>query len=323
MPHDALAITDHAALAELVPLAEAATSFAKQARSDATRRAYSQQWARFASWCDGHGLMSCPARPETVALYLTAAAQDGLSVSTMSLALTAIATAHRTSGHESPRGAVVVQETWRGIKRSSGGAQRRVAPVVATELRRMVAALPDGVRGVRDRALLVVGFAGAFRRSELAALQVADVDFTDDGVVVALRRSKVDQEGRGVTVGLPFGSDKSTCPVRTLRAWIEVAELADGPLFRALGRWGDIRGGLCGRDVARVVKAAASGAGLDPAKYSGHSLRAGLATTAAKAGKSDRSIMRQGRWSSRTMVDRYVREATLLDGDNAAAGIGL
>ena len=187
----------------------------------------------------------------------------------------------------------------------------------------MVEALPVDARGLRDRALLVVGLAGGFRRSELVALEVADLAFTDDGLVVTVRRSKTDQEGEGATVGLPYGGNPDTCPVRVLRAWLEAHGIESGPAFREVTRAGVVtERPASDRAVDRAVKRAAKAAGLDVDRLSAHSLRAGLATSAARAGKADRAIMRQGRWKSRTMVDRYVREASLFR-ENAATGIGL
>lgn len=177
--------------------------------------------------------------------------------------------------------------------------------------------------GARDRALLVVGFAGAFRRSELVGLNVEDLRFEPDGLVVTIRASKTDQERAGVDLGLPFGSDPATCPVRSVRAWLALAGVGEGPVFRSVSRHGNVGGRLSGRDVARIIKRSVTRVGLDPAMFAGHSLRAGLATSAARAGKSDGAIARQGRWASHAMVHVYVRAGRLLDGDNAASGIGL
>ncbi|MBZ0120678.1 MAG: site-specific integrase, partial [Sandaracinaceae bacterium] len=163
--------------------------------------------------------------------------------------------------------------------------------------------------GRRDRALLMVGFAAALRRSELVALDVPDLGFTADGLELALGRTKTDQEEQGVRAGVPFGSDRATCPVRALRAWLEDAAMVEGAVFRSVSRHGRLGGRLSDRDVARIVRRTALRGGLDPSRYTGHSLRAGLAPSAAKAGKRDRAIMKQGRWRSRAMVDRYVRDA--------------
>src|SRR5262249_12646788 len=143
-------------------------------------------------------------------------------------------------------------------------------------------------------ALVLLGFAGAFRRSELVGLDVADLDFGNDGLTVTLRRSKTDQEGQGRKVGIPYGSNPQTCPVRSLRAWIEVSAIVVGPVFRSVDRHGRVQPArLGGGDVARVVKKLARRAGLDAAKYAGHSLRAGHATSAAIAGATERSIAAQ------------------------------
>jgi len=182
---------------------------------------------------------------------------------------------------------------------------------------------PTSLIGVRDRALLLVGFAGAFRRSELVSLDVADVAFGADGLIVQLRRSKTDQEGEGRKVGLPFGSNPLTCPVRAVRAWLDVAVIVRGPIFRPVDRHGNVAGTqLTDQSVALVVKRCAKAAGLDPRRYAGHSLRSGLATAAAMADVSERAIMAQTGHKSLPMVRRYIRDGSLFR-RNAAAAVGL
>jgi integrase len=187
----------------------------------------------------------------------------------------------------------------------------------------MVDAADVGPLGLRDRALLLLGFAGAFRRSELVALNFEDCVFTRDGLVVTVRRSKTDQEGQGRRVGIPYGSTPETCPVRTVQDWIAQAGISSGPLLRSVSRHGQVQpGGLAGIDVARIVKKLAERAGLDSAKYAGHSLRAGHATTAAIAGASERSIMNQTGHRGVQMVRRYIREGSLWR-ENSATKLGL
>jgi len=188
------------------------------------------------------------------------------------------------------------------------------------DVRSMVAELGDSAIDVRDRALLLVGFAGALRRSELVALDVADVAFEKQGVVLALRRSKTNQEGNDERIAIPYGSDCTTCPVRALQAWLELVD--DGPLFRSIDRHGNVGGRLSDHSVALVVKKLANVAGLDAAKVAGHSLRSGFATSAARAGKSEAAIMRQTRHKSVTVARRYIRQGTKWD-DHAGHGIGL
>ena len=197
------------------------------------------------------------------------------------------------------------------------------APVLVEQLRAMLGGLGDTMLGARDRALLGLGFAGAFRRSELVGLDVSDLAFTGDGLEVTIRRSKTDQEGAGRKVGIPYGSTPSTCPVRAVRAWLELAGIVEGPVLRSVNRHGQLSAErLTDRTVALVVKRAALVVGLDPSRLAGHSLRAGLATAAAKAGKSERAIMAQTGHRSVTMVRRYIRDANLFS-DNAASGLAL
>jgi len=222
-------------------------------------------------------------------------------------------------GLESPTSAGMVRNTLKGI----GTATAPKAPTLTDDIRAMVDATDAGLIGARDRALVLLGFAGAFRRSELVCLDIEDCSFGKDGLTVTLRRSKTDQDGAGRKIGIPYGSNPETCPVRTIQAWIEQAVLSDGALFRSINRHGQVQaGGLSGMDVARVVKKLAERAGLDPAKYAGHSLRAGHATSAAIAGASERSIMKQTGHRSVQMVRRYIRDGSLFR-ENSAGKLGL
>jgi integrase len=317
----ALVVTQPADI--IAPAVDRARSYAANAKAPATRRAYASDWHHFEAWCSGAGLPSLPAAPETVAVYIAALAETHRPA-TLSRRMAAIAAAHKAIGQESPasmrHGAVA--SVWRGIRRTHGVAQHAKAPVLVENLRAMVRSLRPGVIGIRDRALLLIGFAGAFRRSELVALDLEDVQFTGDGLVILLRRSKTDQEGAGRRVGLPYGSNPDTCPVRALRAWIEASGIDAGPLFRSITRHGKIQGRLSGFAVALIVKQYVGAVGLEPGAYSGHSLRAGLATAAAIAGASERAIMTQTGHRSAAMLRRYIRDASLFR-ENAAATVGL
>ncbi len=217
----------------------------------------------------------------------------------------------------------MVANTMEGIRRTKGTAPAQKAAALTDDIRAMVGASDIGLIGTRDSALVLLGFAGAFRRSELVALDMEDCAFGKDGLTVTLRRSKTDQDSAGRKIGIPYGSNPETCPVRNCQAWIEQAGVTTGPLFRSVSRHGQVQGGrLSGVDVARVVKKLAERAGLDPAKYAGHSLRAGHATSAAIAGASERSIMKQTGHRSVQMVRRYIRDGSLFR-ENSAGKLGL
>ena len=306
----------------LATYGQQARDYARQAKSNNTRRAYASDWDDFARWCQPYGFVPLPAKPETVALYLTALA-DALKPSTLGRRLATISQVHQAAGHETPTAAAPVRLVWAGIRRAKGTDQHGKAPAVTAELRRMVDTLENSLIGVRDRALLLIGFAGAFRRSELVGLDVRDVLSGHDGLTVFIRRSKMDQEGQGRKVGIPYGSHTHTCPVRAYAGWLEKCGLTEGPVFRSVTRHGKLQPGrLSDRAVALIVKRAAEKAGLDPDKYAGHSLRAGLATSAAQAGVSERSIMAQTGHKSVVVARRYIRDGSLFR-DNAAAQVGL
>jgi integrase len=316
--------------ADLDDLAKAALGYARFNRATSTQRAYANDWAHFCAWTAAHGLDSLPAAPETVALYVTDLASTPQSTtgaplrpSTINRRLAAIAVHHKRAGYDSPSSAPGVREIMKGIRRSLRVAQREAAPAGIGEIRRMIAHLPSDIAGTRDRALLLVGFAGATRRSELVGLDVADIIEGDQGLAIIIRSSKTDQEGRGRQVAIPRGHDPETCPVRALQGWLEAAAIDDGPVFRPIDRHGNIASArLSDRAVALIVKRAAEGAGLDPTRYSGHSLRAGFATTAAANGAPERAIANQTGHKSMEVLRRYVRHGSLFT-DNAATMLGL
>ncbi len=309
-------------LTALEEAAERAREYVGQARAANTLRGYRADWAHFEAWCRDHGLSSLPASPESVALYLATLAETH-KASTLQRHLSSISQAHKAAGLETPTAHVAVRAVWAGIRRARGVAQEGKAPAVTDDVRAMVASLPYSLLGSRDRVLLLLGFAGAFRRSELVSLDIGDVQETREGLVATLRRSKTDQEGEGRKVGIPYGSNPATCPVRSLRGWIEASGIEEGPLFRGVDRHGRLLPNrLSDKAVSLVVKRRAQAAGLDPSKYSGHSLRAGLATSAAAAGVSERAIMAQTGHRSLHVVRRYIRDGSLFT-ENAAARVGL
>ena len=310
--------------ADLVPSPslDQAREFIRASKAENTLRGYESDWREFCAWCEGHGAGPLPAAPETVAAYIAECAGH-LKPGSIQRRLNAIAEAHKAAGLDSPTAAGMVKNTMKGIRRTLGTAPAQKSPTLTDDIRAMVDAADAGLIGARDRALILLGFAGAFRRSELVALDIEDCTFGKDGLTITLRRSKTDQQAAGRKIGIPYGSNPETCPVRTVQEWIEAAAIASGPLFRAVSRHGQMRARrLSPIDVARVVKKLADRSGLDPEKYAGHSLRAGHATSAAIAGASERSIMNQTGHRSVQMVRRYIRDGSLFR-ENSAGKLGL
>ncbi len=261
-----------------------------------------------------------PRDPHTVALFL---ADLPGRPSTLRRKFAAIAVMRRAAGHDSPTEHGVVRATFAGIRRERGVAARPKTALLVDELRAAVATCGERRIDVRDRALVLLGFAGALRRSELVGLDAGDVRFEDEGLVLRLRRSKTNQEGELEEVAVLYGSDPRTCPVRAVQAWLATRGIRDGPLFRAVDRAGRVgRGRLTARIVGERVKKIGARSGLDPQSYAAHSLRSGFATSAARANKSEAAIMRQGRWKSIPVARRYIRAGSRWH-DHAGAGIGL
>jgi integrase len=306
----------------MAEIASDARDYVAASRAENTTRVYRTGWAQFTAWCGEHGVTALPAGPETVACYVADLAKVA-KPATIDARLAAISAAHRAAGHDSPTKEEAVRLVRRGVRRTLGTAQRQVRPVTVPDLRTMVGGLGTGPAGCRDRALLLLGFAGALRRSELVGLDEADLTESSDGLTVRLRRSKTDQEGAGRSVGIPYGSNPATCPVRAWRAWLELSGITEGPAFRSVDRHGRIGATrLTGQAVALVLKRRAARVGLNPDEVAGHSLRAGLATSAAAAGVQERVIAVQTGHRGTAMLRRYIREGSLFR-ENAASAVGL
>jgi integrase len=297
--------------------------YVERAKAPATWKAYKGAWSHFTGWCEQHGHTPLPASPLVVILYLEALGLEGRKVSTMNRQVAAIAQVHRAHNLPSPTDAAEFRVPWAGIRRTFGAPAKKALPATTDKIRAMIATLnTDEPLGCRDAALILVGFAGAFRRSELVALDVADVTRVDDGLKALIRRSKTDQESQGRTVGIPYGSHRRTCPVRSYQAWLEMAWIRSGPVFRPVDRHGHISDTrLSDRAVDLIIRRAAERAGLGDG-YSGHSLRAGLATAAAAAGVPTPEIKRQTGHKSLEVLHGCIREGSLFR-NNAAAQVGL
>jgi integrase len=281
--------------------------------ADNTQLAYLSDLKQFEIWGG-----QIPAPPEMVASYL--ASQAGrLSVATLVRRLAAIAKAHSAKGLPSPTTTEIVKSALRGIKRTQGTSQRQSKPLLREDLFLTLDRMKDRPKDLRDRALLLIGFAGGFRRSELVGLDRADIETVREGLVVTLRRSKTDQEAAGRKIGIPYGRTRH-CPVRALEAWFALSGVPSGPLFRHVDRHGRIHTKrLSGEAVSLVIRERLATAGIDPSGFSGHSLRAGFATSAAQAGVTMTKIRAQTGHASDAMLGRYIRDGELFIGN--AAGV--
>ena len=296
---------------------QAAYDYAVAEKSEATRRAYKGDFDAFQAYCDGRGVAALPATPATVAAYLAALAGKGLRPSSIQRATAAIRYAHKLAGHEAPTNAEAVKATLRGIRRTVGTAKDQKTAATSHCLYEMLAACPATLRGKRDRALLVLGFAGAFRRSELVALTVEDITAKDNGYQVTIRRSKTDQTGEGQTIAILSGTRMR--PVEAVREWLEAAGITTGPIFRPINKAGRVSDkAMTAESAAAVVKEYAEACGHDPAKFGGHSLRAGFLTSAAENGANIFKMMEVSRHKSVDTLRSYVRRADLFK-DHAGA----
>jgi site-specific recombinase XerD len=277
-----------------------AADYAAASKSTATRRAYQSDFNHFAAWCALSGETPLPASAGIVAAYLASLADAGLKASTITRRCAAIACAHRLAGCEPPTAAEPVKAVLRGIRRTIGAAVTGKAPATARAIQAMLRRIPDTPAGKRDRALLLIGFSAALRRSELVALNLADIETVPEGIIVHVRRGKTDQEGQGAAIAIPRGSKLK--PVEALTAWLDARKSsipvnltpdvkAAMPLFISIAKGGRPGGRLSGRAVALIVKRWAGAAKLDPALFAGHSLRAGFVTSALEAGADTFKIM--------------------------------
>lgn len=324
-PAQSTAVADGSLPRQPVPLDEMVGSYARASRADNTWRAYRADFDRFERWCAAQqpAVPAVPATPATLARYLAAHAASHRPA-TVARWCSAITAAHDLAGHPSPARDEQVRTVLAGIRRTHRVRPERVAAAGPDSLRAMITGLdPDQPRDARDRALLVIGFAAALRRSELAALEQGDITVDDVGLRLFVATSKTDQESTGHTRGLARGTDPRTCPVTAWLDWHAHHEPGRprGAAFVRVDRWGHLGASLSTRSVARIVAARAAGAGLD-GHWSGHSLRRGFATTAYASGASELALMRHGRWRSASAMRAYIDEGTVWS-NNPTGQLGL
>jgi site-specific recombinase XerD len=301
-----------------------------------TKTAYASDWKHFEAWCAALGIAALPASVDTVISYLSELptmehsarhgrgtrkqTKAGYSVATIERRLASIATRHKLTGHENPCAHEHVHQVLCGIRRTTGVAPRRKAAMLTEHLRRLRRVGDDSLQARRDRALLLVGFSGAFRRSELIGIDVEHCQFAERTLTITLLKSKTDQEQRGRKVVIHAGG--ALCPIAALRAWLDAAQITTGAVFRSFRKGGAMGGRLSTEGAALIIKRYANAVGLDSAEYAGHSLRAGHVTQAILRGESAHAIMAMTGHASRAMVDRYFRDVEPLR-HNSSANLGL
>lgn len=329
-------------------LLDTAKEFAENANAKNTKRGYRADLQEFLDWCEKDGVQGLPADSQTIRAYMAYMGTVGnkgnpkkpdpigkpYKWSSIERKLAAISRAHemyqkvweeqhgKKCEWTNPVKDELVREVRKGMRRTLGTAFQQKDALLIEDLRRVLQALPENRIGIRDRALLLVAFTGCLRGSEVVALNMEDITFQRDGVRVVIRQSKTDQDKQGDIIGLPYGSNPLTCPVRALQDWIEEAQITEGALFRHVTRHGHVRERLTTKSFAKIVKRSVKRIGLDEERFSGHSLRSGFITTSARAGKQEALIMKQSRHKSLPVLRRYIREGKLFE-DNPASGIGL
>ena len=274
----------------------------KSSKAANTLRAYKADYKDFARFCIKHGFKSMPTEPKILSLYLTHLSQTS-KFSTLKRRLASISVIHRISGHYIDTKHPMITENLMGIKRIKGSYQKAKKPLLIDDLKSIVNVIDkdqNEKRKAKDRALILIGFAGGFRRSELVAILYEDIDFVSEGVKIFIRRSKTDQSGEGMIKGIPYFSNTDYCPVISLKDWLQKLETKSGKIFD-----------MSDKSVALIIKKYAAIAGLDSNKYSGHSLRSGFATSVAELGAEERSIMAMTGHKTTQMVRRYIQEANL------------
>ena len=274
----------------------------RSSKASNTLRAYKSDYKDFSSFCLKNGFKPMPSAPKIISLYLTYLSKS-CKFSTLKRRLASISVIHRLSGHYIDTKHPMITENLMGIKRVKGSHQKAKKPILIDELKLIVNAIDkdkNEKNRFKNRALILVGFAGGFRRSELVAIVNEDVDFVPEGVKIFVKRSKTDQSGEGMTKGIPYFSNSDYCPVISLKNWIEKSEIKSGKIFD-----------MSDKSVALTIKKYTALVGLDSNKYSGHSLRSGFATSTAELGAEERSIMAMTGHKTTQMVRRYIQEANL------------
>ena len=275
----------------------------KNSKSTNTLRAYQSDYKDFSIFCTKNGFQAMPTEPKILSLYITHLASYS-KFSTLKRRLASISIIHKTKGHYIDTKHPIIVENLMGIKRTNGSNQKGKKPLLINDLKLLIQAIDESkeknIRKIRDKALVLIGFSGGFRRSELVDIEYEDIEFVEEGVKIFVKRSKTDQSGEGMTKAIPYFDNINFCPVKALNKWVLEAQLKDGKIFN-----------ISDKSVALIIKKYANYAGLDAHRYAGHSLRSGFATSTAESGAEERNIMAMTGHKSTEMVRRYIKEANL------------
>ena len=288
----------------------------QSSKANNTVRAYKSDFIDFGLFCVQNGFKSLPSEPKIVSLYLTHLSVKNAKMSTLKRRLVSIGVIHKLKGHYLDTKHPSIIENIMGIKRRKGSYQKSKKPLLISSLKAIINVIDhqkkEEIKKFRDRSIILIGFSGGFRRNEIVSLDYDDLDFVSEGLKINLRRSKTDQFGKGLTKALPYFDNSQYCPVVSLKNWIEISKISSGPVFRRFIKGSKLsENRLTDQTVALLIKEYLQLAGIDSKNYSGHSLRAGFATSAAESGAEERSIMAMTGHKSTEMVRRYIKEANL------------
>ena len=288
----------------------------KNSKANNTVRAYKSDFNDFSLFCAQNGLKSLPSEPKIVSIYLTHLSTKDAKMSTIKRRLVSIGVIHKLKGFYMDTKHPLIIENMMGIKRRKGIIQKGKKPILINNLKSLINVIDqennDEMKKIRDRSIILIGFSGGFRRSEIVALNYDDLEFVQEGLKITLKKSKTDQFGEGSIKGLPYFDNSQYCPVISLEKWIKVSKIDSGPLFRRFIKGSKLsEKRLTDQTIALIIKEYLKLTGIDSKNYSGHSLRSGFATSAAESGAEERSIMAMTGHKSAEMVRRYIKEANL------------
>jgi site-specific recombinase XerD len=288
----------------------------KNSKAVNTVRAYKSDFKDFGLFCVQNGLNALPTEPKVVSLYLTYLSTNDVKLSTIKRRLVSIGVIHRMKGHYLDAKHPIIVENLMGIKRRKGTIQKGKKPILINNLKQLIDVIDqekiEEINKLRDKSILLIGFAGGFRRNEIVSLDKEDLEFVFEGLKITVKRSKTDQFGEGLTKGIPYFENIAYCPVTILQKWINISKITKGPLFRKISKGSRLlENRLTDQTVALIIKKYLNKSGIDSSNYSGHSLRSGFATSAAESGAEERSIMAMTGHKTTQMVRRYIQEANL------------